>query len=59
MTFLFIRKAGGTKLVQRETVYPRGLLKLVSPFIKLMLGSAFESRLKSIKRILEAGWTPY
>ena len=56
LTYHFTPEAGATRLVQQETVRPRGLLKPLAPLIRLALGRALESRLQDIKQILEAGW---
>ncbi len=45
----------GTHVRQRQTLRPRGLLKLFSPFIRLAFGKAGAWRLRGIKRLLEAG----
>lgn len=56
LTYLFIPEEGGTRLVQQETVNPRGWLRIFGPVIKLTLGRAIVRRLEDIKWILEAGW---
>lgn len=56
LRYLFIPEGGGTRLIQQETVNPRGWLRPFGPLIKLTLGRAIERRLVDIKRILEAGW---
>ena len=58
LTYLFLPENGGTKLIQRETVNLCGLLWLLSPLIKLTLGSALRRRLNGIKHVLESGWNP-
>jgi hypothetical protein len=56
LTYLFIPENDGTRLIQRETVRPQGLLRLMAPLIKSMLGRRLQKRLHDIKLILEAGW---
>jgi uncharacterized protein YndB with AHSA1/START domain len=56
--YLFVGEDRGTRLFQRETVKPRGWLRLAAPLIQLTLGRAIRNRLQDIKRILEDGWTP-
>jgi hypothetical protein len=57
LTYLFIPEEGGTRLVQRETVEPRGWLRLAAPLIRISLGRALQNRLEGIKELLDAGWT--
>jgi len=45
----------GTQVVQRQSLRPRGVAKLFSPFIKLTFSQVAGRRLQAIKRILEAG----
>ena len=46
----------GTKLTQRETLHPLGILRLAGPAIKRMLYRRLPERLEAIKSILESGW---
>ena len=58
LTYLFLPDDGGTNLIQKETLNPRGLLWFFSPIINLTLGWAIRKRLQLIKRVLESGWNP-
>lgn len=54
LTYLFEPIGDGTRLVQKETLIPLGMLKLLGPVIKVTLGRALEKRLGDIKQILES-----
>jgi hypothetical protein len=56
LTYLFVPEGGGTRLIQRETVVPRGWLRLAAPLIRLSLGPALRNRLEGIRQLLDAGW---
>lgn len=56
LTYEFVPRGGGTELIQRETLQPLGLLKLVEPLIERMLGRRLRERLEDIKSIMEEGW---
>ena len=45
---------GGTHVVQQMRLYPRGVLRLFSPLIKVMFSRAASRRLVDIKALLEA-----
>lgn len=52
----YLKPAGeGTRLVQQETLYPRGVIKLFSPFIGFTFPRRLRWRLENIKKILESG----
>ena len=44
----------GTRVIQRQSLWPRGMLKLFSPFIHLAFAQVAGRRLQTIKQILEA-----
>ena len=46
---------GGTRLKQKETLYPRGLWVLMTPFLRLFFERILQNRLGDIKRQLEGG----
>jgi uncharacterized protein YndB with AHSA1/START domain len=56
LAYEFAPRGSGTKLTQRETLQPLGVLRLVGPLIKRMLYHRLRERLESIKSILESGW---
>ena len=56
LLYEFVPRAGGTELIQRETLQPLGVLRLVGPLMKQMLDRRLRERLKGIKSILESGW---
>ena len=45
---------GGTRVIQRMSLHPRGVLRLFSPLIKAMFSRTAGQRLKDIKALLEA-----
>lgn len=45
-----------TKLVQREMLQYRGILRLFEPLIQPILGRRLVERLEEIKRVSESGW---
>jgi uncharacterized protein YndB with AHSA1/START domain len=53
LAYHFESTGESTRLTQRETLRPKGLLKLFSPMIKLMFGRAATNRLAIIKEYLE------
>ena len=56
LAYQFLAEGGGTKLVQRETIFWRGLLKVLEPVIRLVLSRQLRERLEGIKTVLESGW---
>ena len=56
LAYEFVPRGGRTALVQRETLLPLGVLKLVGPLIKRMLYRKLRERLAAIQSILESGW---
>jgi hypothetical protein len=56
LAYEFAPSGEGTALVQRETLQPLGMLKLVEPLIKRMLYRKLRERLEAIQSILEDGW---
>jgi hypothetical protein len=53
LTYLFETRDGGTHVIQRQRVIPKGALKLFNPVIHLMFGWAASHRLKEIKELIE------
>ncbi|MBN1247267.1 MAG: SRPBCC family protein [Anaerolineae bacterium] len=49
LAYEFVPTDGGTLLIQRETVEPLGLLKLVAPVMAWMLGRRLRQRLQDIR----------
>ena len=53
LMYSFEEVAEGTKVVQRQSLHPRGALKLLSPLVGRMFAAEAGSRLTNIKRLLE------
>lgn len=53
LTYLFEPTAAGVKLVQRQSLSPKGWMKPFSPVIKAMFFRKIVKRLTGIKRLLE------
>ncbi len=58
LAYQFAPQGQGTRLIQRETVRLRGVLRLCEPLIRRMLAPQLERRLVEIRTRLEAGWQP-
>ncbi len=56
LAYQFLAEGDGTKLIQRETIRWRGLLKVFEPLIRLVLSRHLKERLEDIKMDLESGW---
>lgn len=56
LAYQFLPEDDGTKMIQRETLYARGILKLFEPIIERMLKRRVSLRLMDIKTVLESGW---
>jgi hypothetical protein len=56
LTYQFIHEGDGTRLIQREWLQMKGVLRLFEPLVRQMLGPKLQQRLVDIKEILEAGW---
>jgi hypothetical protein len=56
LAYQFLRQGEGTKLIQRETLRYRGILRLFEPVIRPILGRRLRERLQEIKVILESGY---
>ena len=56
LAYEFVPREAGTELVQRETLQPLGILRLVGPLMKRVLHRRLRERLENIKSILEGGW---
>jgi len=53
LAYLFLAEKNGTKLIQRETLNFKGLLKLLHPLIRTVLSNKLKKRLIDIKDELE------
>jgi hypothetical protein len=56
LSYHFLPEAGGTRLVQRESLHPRGLLWLFRSAVGKALAPRLQSRLEDIKAVLEGGY---
>jgi len=56
LAYQFLPEQGGTRLIQRETLHYRGVLRLCEPLIRLMLDKRLQERLEDIKAVLESGY---
>jgi len=56
LAYQFLSESSGTKLIQRETICYRGLLKIFEPVIRLALSRRLRERLEGIKMDLESDW---
>ena len=56
LAYQFVPEGEGTRLIQRETLQYRGILRLLEPLIQRVLGRRLIERLEGIKEILEGGW---
>ena len=56
LSYQFLPAGEMTLLMQREMLEYRGLLKLLEPLIRRMLGKRLRERLESIKTDLESGF---
>lgn len=56
LAYQFLVEAGGTRLVQRETLRYKGLLRLFEPLIRVVLFRRLEERLEGIRADLESAW---
>ena len=57
LAYQFLPEEGGTKLIQRETLHYRGLLRFGEPVIRVMLDHRLRERWADIKAVLEGGFT--
>ncbi len=55
LTYRFEAVDGGTRIVQQQSLHPRGALRLFSPLIGAMFQRMIKKRLAGIKRMLESG----
>lgn len=55
LTYRFGAVEGGTHLVQQQSLWPTGLLRLLSPMIGALFSRMIERRLVGIKGYLEGG----
>jgi hypothetical protein len=53
LTYLFEASSDATKVFQKQSFMPGGILKVLSPIIKAMFSRMAEKRLRSIKDLLE------
>lgn len=56
LAYEFLPNNNGTKLIQRETLHYKGLLRIFEPIIKVLLGYRLRERLEDIKAVLEGGY---
>lgn len=56
LAYQFVPEHDGTRLIQRETVTTRGLLRVIEPLIERTLARQLRKRLEAIKAVLESGW---
>lgn len=56
LAYHFLPEKEGTKLIQRETLHYRGLLRLCEPVIRVILDRRLHERLEDIKADLESGF---
>jgi carbon monoxide dehydrogenase subunit G len=56
LAYEFLSDGDGTRLIQRETLEMKGLLCLLSPFVKRMLGRQLQRRLEALREVLDGGW---
>jgi len=54
LAYQFLQEDDRTRLIQRETMFARGLLKVFEPLIKRMFCRHLQERLEAIKAILES-----
>ena len=54
LAYTFEPVDGGTRIVQKMTLKPKGILRVFSPLIKVMFSRAAGQRLRGIKALLEA-----
>ncbi len=56
LAYEFVSDAGGTHLIQRETLDVLGPLKIFSVPIRWMLARQLRKRLDGIRDVLDSGW---
>jgi hypothetical protein len=56
LSYRFVPEDSGTKLIMQEILHMKGLLKVLSPVVKLTLSRRLWKRLEGIKELLEGGW---
>jgi hypothetical protein len=56
LAYRFVPEDGVTKLIQNEILHMKGLLKAMTPIVKLTLSRQLRKRLEGIKEVLESGW---
>ncbi len=54
LAYQFVPEDDGTRLIQRETMFARGLLKVFEPLIARSFSRHLQERLEAIKAILES-----
>ncbi len=58
LAYQFLPEGNSTRLIQRETIHCRGLLRIFEPVVKLILTPRLRERLKEIKEVLESDSIP-
>ena len=56
LAYQFLAEGGGTRLIQRETLFCRGLLKVLGPIVRRALSRRLRERLEVIRTVMESGW---
>ena len=56
LVYQFLQEDDGTRLVQRQTLLPQGMLSLLEPIIHPTFSRRIRERLDAIKHILEHGY---
>jgi hypothetical protein len=54
LAYQFLPEGNGTRVIQRETIRFRGLLRVFEPLVKLILSRRLRKRLEDIKEVLES-----
>ena len=54
LAYQFLPEGNGTRVIQRETIRFRGLLRVFEPLVKLILSRRLRERLEDIKEVLES-----
>jgi hypothetical protein len=55
LAYRFLKEGEGTRVIQKESLHYRGILRLCEPVIQRLLGRRLRERLENIKTVLESG----
>lgn len=55
LAYQFLQEGNETRLIQRETIRCRGLLRILEPIVKRILSLRLRERLEDIKEVMEGG----